>query len=36
MINDGVPDRQERADLITDLRQVDRTPACRGSLAQPR
>lgn len=28
---DGVPDRQERADLIACLRQVDRAPACRGS-----
>ena len=31
MTFDGVPDRLERADLIAYLRQVDRTPACRGS-----
>ena len=31
MTYDGVPDRQERADLIAYLRQVDRTTACRGS-----
>jgi cytochrome c len=31
MTYDGVPDRLERADLIAYLRQVDRTPACRGS-----
>lgn len=30
MTYDGVPDRLERADLIAYLRQVDRTPACRG------
>jgi cytochrome c len=31
MTYDGVPDRLERADLIAYLRQVDRTPSCRGS-----
>jgi len=31
MTYDGVPDRRDRADLIAYLRQVDRTPACRGS-----
>lgn len=29
MTYDGVPDRQQRADLIAYLRSVDRTPACR-------
>jgi cytochrome c len=32
MTYDGVPDRRERADLIAYLRQVDRMPACLGSL----
>lgn len=36
MTYDGVPDRQERADLIAYLRQVDRTPACRESPPSPR
>lgn len=31
MTYDGVPDRQERADLIAYLRQADQSPACRGS-----
>lgn len=31
MTYDGVPDRQERADLIAYLRQVDQAPACRGN-----
>jgi cytochrome c len=31
MTYDGVHDPLERADLIAYLRQVDRTPACRGS-----
>jgi cytochrome c len=31
MTYDGVPDRRQRADLIAYLRQIDRTPACRGT-----
>ena len=31
MTYDGVPDRQERLDLIAYLRQVDKTPACRAN-----
>ena len=31
MTYDGISDPLERADLIAYLRQVDRTPACRGS-----
>lgn len=36
MTYDGVPDRQERADLIAYLRRVDRAPVCRGKPAMPR
>lgn len=32
----GIPDRQERADLIAYLRQVDQTPACRASASSGR
>ena len=32
----GIPDRQERADLIAYLRQVDQTPACRDSAPSAR
>jgi cytochrome c len=33
MTYDGVPDRQEREDLIAYLRHVEQTPACRGTRA---
>lgn len=36
MTYDGIPDRQERADLIAHLRQVDQTPACRASASSVR
>ena len=36
MTYDGIPDRQERADLIAYLRQVDQTPACRASASSAR
>ena len=36
MTYDGIPDRQERADLIAYLRQVDQTPACRASAPSAR
>lgn len=36
MTYDGIPDRQERADLIAYLRQVDQTPACRDSAPSVR
>lgn len=36
MTYDGVRDRQERADLIAYLRQIDQTPACRGGPPPPR
>lgn len=32
----GIPDRQERADLIAYLRQVNQTPACRDSASSTR
>jgi len=32
----GIPDRQERADLIAYLRHVDQTPACRDSASSGR
>ena len=32
----GIPDRQERADLIASLRQVDPTPACRDRAPSAR
>lgn len=32
----GIPDRQERADLIAYLRQVDQTPACSASAPSAR
>lgn len=31
----GVPDRQDRADLIAYLRQADQTPACRALAKAP-
>lgn len=36
MTYDGIPDRQERADLIAYLRHVDQTPACRASASSVR
>lgn len=36
MTYDGVPDRQERADLIAYLRKVDGTPLCRQSAPPAR
>lgn len=36
MTYDGIPDRQERADLIAYLRQVDQTPACSASAPSAR
>lgn len=36
MTYDGIPDRQERADLIAYLRQVDQTPVCRASAPSAR
>lgn len=36
MTYDGVPDPQERADLIAYLRHANDTPACRPSGAAPR
>ncbi len=32
----GITDRQERADLIAYLRQVDQTPACRDNASSTR
>ena len=32
----GIPDRQERADLIAYLRHVDQTPACRDNASSTR
>jgi cytochrome c len=36
MTYDGLPDRQDRADLIAYLKAVDRTPACRPGAAAGR
>ncbi len=36
MTYDGVPDRQDRADLIAYLLQVDRTAACQGGATPAR
>lgn len=36
MTYDGIPERQERADLIAYLRKVDQTPVCRTSASSAR